>query len=177
MQRRVLIILAAVTAILIGGGVAWASIPGPDGVIHGCYKTSNPATGSVIVIDSEASCPSGFTALNWRDTQGSVAAPTAWESLSVEGGWTVASSYGGLRVRREGDVVRLTGVVSGSEGAGSVVTVLPPSYRPSGVRTVSGATRMTATDVITVDVQPGGQITVFGPLPGSWALSGTFVLN
>jgi hypothetical protein len=68
MRKRIWIVLAAVAVVLVSGGIAWASIPGPDGVIHGCYKTNNPAQGSVIVIDSAASCPSGFTALNWNQT-------------------------------------------------------------------------------------------------------------
>lgn len=41
------------------------SIPGPDGVIHGCYKTGNPNQGSLLAIDSGASPPSGYTGLNW----------------------------------------------------------------------------------------------------------------
>jgi hypothetical protein len=55
-------------AALLGAGITWASIPGPDGVIHGCYKNSNPAQGALITIDSAASCPSGYTALNWNQT-------------------------------------------------------------------------------------------------------------
>lgn len=47
------------------GGVAYASIPGPDGVIHGCYKNTD---GSTRIIDSAASCPSGYTAVNWSQT-------------------------------------------------------------------------------------------------------------
>ena len=61
--KRILLILAAI--LTVGGAsaaVAYASIPGPDGVIHGCYK---PADGKLLVIDSAASCPSGDTALNW----------------------------------------------------------------------------------------------------------------
>lgn len=68
-MRRNLAIFATVAAVLLlGGGIAYASIPGPDGVIHGCYKSSNPAQGAVIVIDHTASCPSGYTALNWNQT-------------------------------------------------------------------------------------------------------------
>lgn len=44
------------------------SIPGPDGVIHGAYKASNPNQGSLLAIDSSASVPSGYTALNWSQT-------------------------------------------------------------------------------------------------------------
>jgi len=53
---------------LVGAVIAEASIPGPDGVIHGCYKNSNPAQGALLTIDSAASCPSGYTALNWNQT-------------------------------------------------------------------------------------------------------------
>jgi len=66
--RRRLAIIAVVIAAFVCGGIAWASIPGPDGVIHGCYKTSNPAQGALIAIDSAASCPSGYAALNWNQT-------------------------------------------------------------------------------------------------------------
>lgn len=60
------IVAGGIVLALVLGGVAYASIPGPDGVIHGCYKNSNPAQGSVLVVDSAASCPSGFTTLNWN---------------------------------------------------------------------------------------------------------------
>jgi hypothetical protein len=69
MSRRFkFVALAAAVLLLAAGGVAYASIPAPDGVIHGCYKTSGPAQGAVIVIDSAASCPSGYAALNWSQT-------------------------------------------------------------------------------------------------------------
>jgi hypothetical protein len=67
-MRKLAVALAAVLLMGIGAVVAYASIPGPDGVIHGCYKTSNPAQGALIAIDSAASCPSGYTALNWNQT-------------------------------------------------------------------------------------------------------------
>jgi hypothetical protein len=93
MRCRALIAVAVVLGLLALGGIAWASIPGPDGVIHGCYKTSNPAKGSVIVIDHTASCPSGFAPLNWNQTgpagpqgpPGSVAA-IGWETVQEETG-------------------------------------------------------------------------------------------
>jgi len=46
-------------------GVAYAAIPGPDGVIHGCYQTIK---GSLRVIDSSASCSAGETPLTWNQT-------------------------------------------------------------------------------------------------------------
>jgi len=70
-MRKHLPVVAFISAVLLlVGGIAYASIPDGSGVIHGCYKTTNPATGSVIVIDSDVgqSCPSGFTPLNWNQT-------------------------------------------------------------------------------------------------------------
>jgi hypothetical protein len=56
--------------VLLLSGVAYAAIPDASGVIHGCYKLSNPAKGAVVVIDSEAgeTCPSGTAPLNWNQT-------------------------------------------------------------------------------------------------------------
>lgn len=67
-RRYKFVALLAAVLVLAVGGIAYASIPGPDGVIHGCYKTSNPAQGALIAIDSAASCPSGYAALNWNQT-------------------------------------------------------------------------------------------------------------
>jgi len=63
-KRAVLVTALAVIGTFIIGGVAVASIPDPDGVIHGCRKT---ADGSLRVIDSATTetCPNGFVALNW----------------------------------------------------------------------------------------------------------------
>jgi hypothetical protein len=62
---RVITLIVGVLSITVLAGVAWASIPGPDGVIHACYK---PSDGKLFVVDSAASCPSGSTALNWNQT-------------------------------------------------------------------------------------------------------------
>jgi hypothetical protein len=58
---------AVITAIvlLLVGGVAYASIPGPGGVINGCYVKSG---GALHVIDSGATCASNQTPLNWNQT-------------------------------------------------------------------------------------------------------------
>jgi hypothetical protein len=49
----------------IGGGVAYASIPGSGNVINGCRDIR---TGALSVIDSTAKCPKGTTGLNWNQT-------------------------------------------------------------------------------------------------------------
>jgi hypothetical protein len=43
------------------GGVTYASIPGPDGTIHSCVDSR----GGLHVIDSDATCPQGETALDF----------------------------------------------------------------------------------------------------------------
>lgn len=67
-RKRLSLVGALGAAGLLIGGVAYASIPGGDGVIHGCYKMSNPAKGSLIAIDSAASCPNGYKGLDWNQT-------------------------------------------------------------------------------------------------------------
>lgn len=50
----------------IAGGVAWATIPGGDGVIHGCYLKSG---GTVRVIDaSVTNCKKTETAIWWNQS-------------------------------------------------------------------------------------------------------------
>jgi hypothetical protein len=63
--RRIVITGAAALALVAGGTAAGATIAaGPvdgSGVIHGCYDSG----GNVKVIDASATCPKGYTALNW----------------------------------------------------------------------------------------------------------------
>lgn len=92
-MRKLAVVLAAVLLVGIGAVVAYASIPGPDGVIHACYKTGNPAQGALIAIDSAASCPSGYTALNWNQTgpQGP-AGQTGLQGPAGVSGWEVVAA-------------------------------------------------------------------------------------
>jgi hypothetical protein len=64
--RRTAAALAASAAVLAGAGAAAAAVPGPDGVINGCYD----ASGKVRVLDSSAakSCGGNETVLNWNQT-------------------------------------------------------------------------------------------------------------
>jgi hypothetical protein len=55
--------LAAAVVTAVSAGAAYATIPGGDGTIHGCYAKSG---GTLRVIDaSVTNCKSGETALNW----------------------------------------------------------------------------------------------------------------
>lgn len=65
-MNRLRVFAALVAAVLIGTvGVAVASIPASDGTINGCYKNTG---GDVKIIDSTATCSSGYTAINWNQT-------------------------------------------------------------------------------------------------------------
>ncbi len=65
LPRRGQRVLALSTmAILFTGIIAFASIPGGDGVINSCYKKS----GDLRVIDSAEQCKSNETALNFNQT-------------------------------------------------------------------------------------------------------------
>lgn len=55
----------AACLVLLGGVVAFADIPGIDGVIHGCYSKSS---GSLRVIDSAATCKGSETRISWNET-------------------------------------------------------------------------------------------------------------
>ncbi len=57
-------ISSAVTAALVAT-VVYASIPGPGGVINGCFQHSS---GKLRVIDSSATCLPDEVALNWSQT-------------------------------------------------------------------------------------------------------------
>jgi hypothetical protein len=55
--------LSAMAAVLVGGAQAAGAIPGPDGVIHGCYRDT---TGKLRVIAAGETCERDETALPWN---------------------------------------------------------------------------------------------------------------
>jgi hypothetical protein len=84
--------LGIIAATLGAGPAAQASIPGPDGVIHGCYTSGPGVTDPLAVLDSLATCPSGV-ALNWNQTgpqgpqgpQGPPGPPTLPDAVQQQG--------------------------------------------------------------------------------------------
>jgi hypothetical protein len=65
--RPAVVALAIVGALLVAGGIAYATIPDASGMIHGCY---NKTQGSLRVIDSDKAqtCSNGEAPLNWSQT-------------------------------------------------------------------------------------------------------------
>jgi hypothetical protein len=53
--------VALVTVILTGAGIAWGTIPGSDGVVHACYKTSS---GALRAVSDPGSCSPSETAID-----------------------------------------------------------------------------------------------------------------
>jgi hypothetical protein len=66
-HRRILVAALLASMAVAIGAVAYASIPGPSGLINGCV--SNQSVNNVhalVVVDSSTTCPSGTMALTWN---------------------------------------------------------------------------------------------------------------
>src|SRR6476620_3212886 len=66
-SRTLILTITLAATLALAGGAALASgvIPGSDGVIHGCYNTTN---GQLRVTDDDANCKSPETAIQWNQT-------------------------------------------------------------------------------------------------------------
>jgi len=65
-MRKLLAAIGIAVLVALGGSVAYASIPAADGAIKTCYRDAGIGQGALHVIDSEATCPSGFTELSFN---------------------------------------------------------------------------------------------------------------
>ena len=65
--RPALVTLAIVAALLVVGGIAYASIPDGSGTIHACYQKNQGAL-RVIDTDKAQTCSSSENALTWSQT-------------------------------------------------------------------------------------------------------------
>lgn len=57
---RPAVLLVALAATLVAGGIAWSAIPDSSGAINACYQSSN---GKLRAVDSPSSCGGGETAI------------------------------------------------------------------------------------------------------------------
>jgi hypothetical protein len=87
-MRKLVIFLAAIFVIL-GADTVYASIPGSDGIIHGCYDN---ARAIISIIDSTLSCPLNETTLNWSQSS-----PPAATSATSSGLVVTASAWTTIR--------------------------------------------------------------------------------
>jgi Phage Tail Collar Domain len=70
MRTKLGVCLVILLAVLVGGSIAWATIPDANGVIHACYNTSS---GKLSVMDASnpklSACAANEAPLSW-DQQG-----------------------------------------------------------------------------------------------------------
>ena len=96
----------------------------------------------------------------------SVTLPT-YDPLTLQNGWV---NYGGGYTdvaisKSSAGVVFLKGLIkSGNTAAGTVLTTLPPGYRPSGRLIFAQATNG---DNLRIDVAANGQVMIYNPVAGS----------
>jgi hypothetical protein len=94
-KRGLRMLLGATAIFVIGAGVAWAAIPGSNGVINGCYEKR---TGILRVIDVEAGkqCLSFETPISWNQQgrQGDVGATGATGPAGPQGERGATGSQG-----------------------------------------------------------------------------------
>src|SRR5439155_15299064 len=90
--RPAVVALAIVGALLLAGGIAYATIPDSSGVIHGCYQ-KNQGTLRVIDTDKAQTCASSESPLNWSQTgQQGPPGPTGPSDI-----WSVDGYNAGLK--------------------------------------------------------------------------------
>jgi hypothetical protein len=131
-KRWILAVILAITAISVGV-VAYASIPGPGGVINSCITNGsiNGAHG-LVVVDSSTACPANTTKLNWNQTgpqgqQGAQGIPGPQGPAGTQGAQGPAGISGY-------NIVSVTGSVTGT-GANLVPVV---ASCPSGQHVLGG---------------------------------------
>ena len=88
------LVMAGLVVGALATGIASASIPASDGVVHACYSTTSNPIGRLRVIDTSAgqSCGTGEIALDWNQS-----------AFNFQGAWSASASYA------VGDVVTNSG--------------------------------------------------------------------
>lgn len=127
---------AVLTGTLVGGmSIAFASIPDGSGVIHGCYKTKGSSHAlNVIDTSKTASCPTGYTGLNWDQTGVQLLFSNGAVSLSLPAQHCAIASFSA-----PGVVPGDTGIVAPDAASWPAALTLAPL-------------RATAANVLPVDV-------------------------
>lgn len=148
-------VLGAVVGLALAGGVAWATIPGNDGVIHGCYS----ANGSLRVIDPSAgtACKNSETAIQWNQ-QGPTGPPGPAGQQGPPG--PAGDGVAGFAY------VRFDGLVTRAKGVNSVQasTFAPGLYIVHFSRDVT--TCVASATLGADDVLPDGSVSLLISKPG-----------
>jgi hypothetical protein len=167
-SRRVgLAALIAAAVALAAGGIAYASIPDANGVIHGCYNPNGAkgtnGTGLNIIDTASASCGKSMQPITWNQK-----GPTGGSGPAGTKGTTgAAGPTGPTGATGPSDAYTnySTGILIGDTDTVTVASVtLPPgSYTLSGsVRATNSSTDSAGTDIVcrlisfgTLNANPG----------------------
>lgn len=140
---------AAVTAVT-GAGIAYAGVPGPDGVIHSCYNSNGNPAGSLRVIDVEKgqTCAKNETQLNFNQT-----GPQGPQGLQGPKGDTGDQGIRG--VQGETGATGATGATGPAGASGPTGPAGPVSLGDAWVAT-AGSTNITGDQPVLQKTVPAG---------------------
>jgi hypothetical protein len=137
----------------LAGSVAWAAIPGPGGVIQGCYD----AGGNVKVVDA-LPCPARYTPFQWN--QQGIQGPKGDKGDRGDTGPQGPAGSSGAS-----NAVTYSAFATGGSSAYKEV------YCPAGQRAVGGGVIAGPGDAVGIDapVKDGGFLTTDGEAATGWA--------
>ena len=159
--RPALVAVVIVAALLVAGGIAYATIPDASGVIHGCYK-KDQGTLRVIDTDKAQACSNSEVPLNWSQTgppgQQGPPGPTGPSDVwSVDG---YNAGFKNLPFQTSVDLATTSTLPAGSyfvqaETEAENILSSPTDYFCDLVdsSTTSQETRVTSSDWVTIPVQ------------------------
>lgn len=161
-------VAGAAAAAAAAGGIAWATIPAPTGVITACYQKNN---GQLRVVEAGESCNASELALQWNQTgpQGVQGPPGPTGAQGVPGRDGAAGANGATGPK---GVTGGRGPV-GPTGAAGEAPVTPPGpyqFRESGTNALTGSFSLElehANQTVRVTSFAGCTPSVFGALPGN----------
>ena len=135
--RAISFVAGVVVTLVIGGGITYAAIPGPTGVIGACYRTSS---GALRVIDSGQSCRSTETAISWNE-RGLVLSRPPTSSTGCRAAWGTpkkcSATTGSIASARQAEAARTLFVSTSCQPDRSSTSVLRGSRLPAGNRPAS----------------------------------------
>lgn len=154
--------IGAVVTVLAAGGAVAASIPGPDGIIHGCYNSSS---GNLRVIEGTESCRSSELALNWSQN----GRPGPQGPQGIQGPAGPAGPAGAPGPNGADGAPGLSGP-AGADGADGQPGPAGPAGPPGPATPSQGIIAMSSTLVdMTANLTPYTIVTIGLP-QGRWAL-------
>jgi hypothetical protein len=159
LSRRAGISTLAVVGVLAAAGVAYAAIPGPDGVINACYNTGSNPSGQLRVIDpaTGAKCSKNEYALNFnqqgpKGDQGDVGPQGAKGDTGATGPTGATGATGPIGPAG----------VQGPAGAAGAAT--PPAYAIAGIDLAVVGVDSRETKTIASLSLPAGRYALSAPL-------------